>query len=299
MKRHSIQARFTALCFGLATAAILNAQPLEINLWPKGVPGEPTPFVTEDQAGKRPNTPERIQHVNIPSIAIHQAVAPKANGAAVVICPGGGYNILAYEKEGVEVANWLNSIGITAVVLKYRVPRRDVKAPHEAPLQDVQRALRLTRKYSAAWALDPNRIGLLGFSAGGHATLMAATHFDSTTYPKQDESDDLSCRPDFIIPIYPAYMKDNSDPSKLSSDLAITSNTPPMFLIHAFDDKDRSIHAALLFAEFKKAGVASELHIFSKGGHGYGLRPSANPVAQWPKRCFDWLLTSGWLQPRQ
>jgi acetyl esterase/lipase len=184
-------------------------------------------------------------------------------------------------------------------VLKYRVPRRDRDAPHVAPLQDAQRGLRLIRRQASEWGIDTNRVGIIGFSAGGHLAVMAGTHWDETTYPQQDAADELSCRPDFLIPIYPAYLGDEKTPGPLSPLVRVTSETPPTFCAVTHDDALRGLNAALFYVELKKAKVPAELHIFIKGGHGYGLRPSENPVSQWPRLCEDWLLAMDFLKTQR
>jgi acetyl esterase/lipase len=266
------------------------------DLWPETVPGEQADIGEETAvASGSPKPVTRISNVSRPTITLYRAPADTANGCAVVICPGGGYNILAYDLEGTEVAQWFNSLGVTAVLLKYRVPRRDQDQPHRAPLQDAQRAIRLTRLRAEEWGIDPERIGILGFSAGGHLTVMAGTHWDQTGYAAVDAADELSCRPDFMIPIYPAYLGDSDNPAQLDPLVRVTERTPPAFIAITYDDKDRAIHAALLLIALKQAGVPAELHIYSRGGHGYGLRPSENPVSTWHDRCADWMRVSGLL----
>ena len=283
----------TLLLATMLASHALAAEPLTLNLWPGKPPGDenyqpPAPS-TKAKAPKNDGT-MRLDLVTTPSLTLYRPAADKANGAAVVVCPGGGYNILAWDKEGTEVAEWFNSIGVTAAVLKYRVPRRDPENPHAAPLQDAQRALRIVRQHAEKWSIDPKRVGVLGFSAGGNLTVMAGTHWDEKTYPMQDAADELSCRPDFLIPIYPAYLGDENKPGPLSSLVRVTKETPPTFIAVTQDDKLRGMKAALFYVELQKAKVPAELHIYTKGGHGYGLRPSENPVSQWPKRCEDWLL---------
>lgn len=269
----------------------------EIPLWPEGaVPDEP-----EGIGEKRRPTSERggitrIAFVDTPTLTVYRAAPEKANGAAVVICPGGGYSILAWDLEGTEIAEWLNSIGVSAFILKYRVPRRDPQTPHTLPLQDAQRAMRLVRQGAEKWGVDPGRVGMLGFSAGGHLTVMAGTHFDETTYEKVDAADELSARPDFLIPIYPAYLGDKEDKDKLSPLVKVTKQTPPTFVAITHDDADRAYYAALLYAALMRNGVVGELHIYSKGGHGYGLRPSPDPVRTWPDRCAEWMGAMGLLK---
>jgi acetyl esterase/lipase len=266
-----------------------------VKVWPGIPPGDQNfqpPPNPETPTGGRANV-DRIPLVTEPTLTIFPASARRANGAAVVVCPGGGYNILAWDLEGTEIAAWLNSIGVTAAVLKYRVPRRDRALPHAAPLQDAQRALRHVRHHASDWGIDPTRIGILGFSAGGNLAVMAGVDWDRTTYPRIDAKDDLSCRPDFMIPVYPAYLGDEDKAGPLSPLVRVTGKTPPTFLVVTHDDKLRGVNAALFYVELKKANVPAELHIFSRGGHGYGLRESEDAVSQWPKHCEAWLRAQG------
>jgi acetyl esterase/lipase len=209
---------------------------------------------------------------------------------AVVICPGGGYNLLAFDLEGEEVAAWLNSIGITGIVLKYRVPRREGTPRDQPPIQalmDAQRALSQVRSKAGEWGIDPKRIGILGFSAGGHLSAWAATHFDERAYTPIDDTDKLSCRPDFAVLVYPGGMDRKGD---TSSPIAhVSSTTPPMFLAHASDDPVNCKNSVEMFLALKNAKVPAELHIYSSGGHGFGLRPSAHPCCTWTQRCGEWL----------
>lgn len=262
----------------------------EVKIWPGAVPGEEN--FKKPANYKEPESKDgthRIGLVTDPTLTLFPVTGPTARPVTVLVCPGGGYNILAWDKEGTEVATWLNSLGISAAVLKYRVPRRDLDVPHPAPLQDAQRALRLVRAKAKEWGLPEGKVGMLGFSAGGHLTVMAATHFGETTYPVQDAADAVSCRPDFVLPIYPAYLGDERKAGPLSPLVTVTRQTPPVFVAVTDDDVLRGVNAASFYIELKKAGVPSELHIYTKGGHGYGLRPSANPVSQWPKRAEEWL----------
>ena len=272
----------------------------EIPLWPEGaVPDEPDNIeqrkkpTTVDSVGKM-----RIAYVDRPTLTVYKAPKQKANGTGVIICPGGGYNILAWTHEGVEIAQWLNSIGVTAFILKYRVPRRDTDHPHALPLQDAQRAIRIVRSNAKKWNVDSKRIGLLGFSAGGHLTVMSGSHYEKKTYSRIDERDDFDARPDFLIPIYPAYLGDKVKKDQLSDLVVINKKTPPTFIAITHDDGDRAYYSALLYAALKKNNVVGEIHIYSKGGHGYGLRKSNNPVHTWPDRCRDWLKSMGYLDKK-
>lgn len=253
---------------------------------------------------------------DIPTLTPYLLAAEKATGTAVIICPGGGYGGLAKDHEGVQIAEWLNSIGVTAFILQYRLPAHGYR--HPTPLMDAQRAIRLVRSRAAEWTIKPDRIGILGFSAGGHLASTAATHFETpvATGDKADAVDALSCRPDFQILIYPVIsMEDGithrgsrnnllgNEPSEelirlLSNELQITEKTPPAFLVHADDDKavlpENSIR---YYLGLRKANVPAELHIYLKGGHGFGIRPSAGPAATWADRCGEWLAQSGWAEP--
>lgn len=297
-RRRLVHAAWLSLAGLLLAAQPATAQDrIELKLWPDGVPGETQEIEPETATTSAPPwVVTRVANVSQPMITLYPAPKEKANGCAVVVCPGGGYNILAYDLEGTEVAEWLNSIGVTAVLLKYRVPRRDKDHPHVAPLQDAQRAIRLVRQNAEAWKIDPTRVGILGFSAGGHLSVMAGTHWDESNYPRVDAADALSCRPDFLIPIYPAYLGDRHDPSRLSPLVRVNAETPPTFIAIAYNDKDRPIYAALLLVALKRAGVPAELHVYSQGGHGFGLRPSDKPACTWPQRCAEWLRVTGLLE---
>lgn len=268
-------------------------EPPEIPLWPAAVPGDADFKAPEKLPEPKNDGTLRLALVTAPSLTLYRPAADKANKTGVLICPGGGYNILAWDKEGTEVAQWLNTLGVTAAVLKYRVPRRPGE-PHVGPLMDAQRGMRLFRQKSKELGIE--RIGVLGFSAGGHLTVMTGTHYDENTYPKQDAADELSCKPDFLIPIYPAYLADEKQPGPLSPLVKVTKETPPTFIAVTHDDSLRGLNSALFYIELKKAQVPAELHIFTVGGHGYGLRPSKNPVSHWPARCAEWMGQMGYLR---
>lgn len=298
MTVRSFRSAALSLVLFFVTATLAAAEPVELKLWPNDVPGESN---EPDEMKIQPGADGilRITYVGDPTITVYRPPTETNNGCAVVICPGGAYNILAWDLEGTEVAEWLNSIGVTGIVLKYRVPRRDKEQPHKAPLQDAQRAIRVTRENADAWGIDPERVGILGFSAGGNLTVMAGTHWDETTYEKVDSTDTLSCRPDFMVPVYAAYLGAKNDPWALSPLVRVTDKTPPTFMAVTLDDAHRGAQAALLLVELKKAGVPAELHVYATGGHGYGLRPSDDPVCDWPQRCADWMRSSGLLKPAQ
>jgi acetyl esterase/lipase len=186
------------------------------------------------------------------------------------------------------VAEWLNSFGVTAVVLKYRVPRRKDREKHEAPLQDAQRALGIVRLNAEAWGINPERIGVLGFSAGGHLSATAMTNYQKRNYPLIDKADQVSCRPDFGVLVYPAYLVDNETKTQLAPEVKITKDTPPAIFIHAGDDRITADGSVQMWLAMRRVGVHSELHVFPHGGHGYGLRPSKDPVSKWPKLVENW-----------
>ena len=291
-----------AACLLLPSSPAMAADHEEIQVWPGELPDGSVMLDAARVAKlKSERTEERIKYVERATLTIYPAARDKANGCAVVICPGGAYNILAWPKEGLEVAEWFNSIGVTAFVLKYRVPRRNPDKIHWEPMQDVQRAIRLVRHGARKWNIDPQRIGVLGFSAGGHLTVMSGVQYNTKCYERVDEADDLSCRPDFICPIYPAYLGegyDDKQAAKLGSLVTVSKDTPPTFIVVTWDDAMRGAQSARLFARLREYGVPAELHAYSKGGHGYGMRPSENPVSKWNERLHEWLATSGFLDPQ-
>ena len=217
-------------------------------------------------------------------------------GAAMLVCPGGGYWNLAWDLEGEEVAAWLNSVGMTGIILKYRVPRRAGQPealPAPGPLLDAQRALSLVRSKAREWDIDPNRIGMVGFSAGGHLVLETATRFDKRAYEPIDAIDKISCRPDFVVAVYPGYLV-AKETGALVSDIRIPARTPPVMLIHAGDDTIAGAeNSVMMYLALKRAGVSTELHIYAAGEHGFGVRKSANPASTWPERCVAWLRHQG------
>ena len=214
----------------------------------------------------------------------------------MIVFPGGGYNILAFDLEGSEVCEWLNSIGITGVLLKYRVPPHNGAERHAAPLQDAQRAMRMVRAHAKEWGIDANRVGVLGFSAGGHLAAAASTNFDMTTYPASDAADQLSCRPDFTVLIYPAYLTVKAEGDKLAPEIRVTATTPPTFLVQTEDDQVRVETSLFYYLALKTAKVLAEMHLYAAGGHGYGLRPIAAPVTGWPALADRWFHTIGILK---
>lgn len=270
------------------------AQKSSILLFPKGAPGEVAKLTEKsssegDKIGGEPVL--RMTDISEPTITIYRAPDEVASGAAMVVCPGGGYNILAYDLEGTEICEWLNNIGVTAVLLKYRVPRREGREKHAAPLQDVQRAIGYVRAHAEKLDVDPNRIGVMGFSAGGHLSAMVSNNFAERTYPAVDAADKVSCRPDFCLLVYPAYL--SGDKFQLSPELKVSSATPPTMLIQAEDDNPHIYSSLFYYYSLKEAGVPAWMHLYSKGGHGYGLRDTGAAVNEWPDRVEDWFREIG------
>ncbi len=255
-----------------------------------------------------------ISHVSIPTLRIFRPPADQANGAAVIICPGGGYSVLAAGHEGYDVAEAFNKMGVTAFVLKYRIPdSADMINPEIGPLQDAQRAIQLARLHAKEWHIDPNRIGIMGFSAGGHLASTAGTHFSKSTI---DNSEQVNLRPDFMILIYPVIsftdsighsgsrnnlIGKNPSPEKIkeySNELQITAATPPAFLVHARDDDAVPVKNSIYFYEaLKKNHVPAEIYLFEKGGHGFGMVNKTSDV-KWMDHVATWMSKSGWLNKK-
>ena len=290
------------LLFTLAPAPALRAAaPEQILLWPGVAPGDKGEFGEEKDTSGANGRPVqgkpviRLGNVSKPSITVYRPAKDKDTGAAVVVCPGGGYNILAWDLEGTEVCEWLNSLGVTGVLLKYRVPKRPGTEKHGPPLQDAQRALGLVRQRAGEWGIDPKRVGILGFSAGGHLSAAASTNYEKRSYEPVDDADQQSCRPDFTILVYPAYLTLPKEGDKVSPELPVTTNTPPTFLVQTQDDGVRVESSLFYYLALKQAKVPSELHVYPTGGHGYGLRPSEHNVTSWPQRAGEWMRARGWL----
>lgn len=272
-----------------------------ILLWPGAAPGDTNSFGEERDltkptenliAGKRVI---RLGNISQPSLTIFRPKKSKDTGAAVMVCPGGGYHILAMDLEGTEVCQWLNSLGVTAALLKYRVPKRPGREKHAAPLQDAQRAFSLLRHRAKEFGVDPQRLGVMGFSAGAHLSAALSTTEDRT-YPPMDEADKTSLRPAFTALIYPGYLTVKELGDKTPPEIRVTTNTPPTFIAMSQDDPVRienALHYALTLQQSK---VPLELHIYPKGGHGYGLRRTTEPVTSWPDRLADWMRAGGWLK---
>ncbi len=284
----------------LLFSSFATAEPVVLNVWPGKAPGETKTLPPEADQTKptdaliagRPII--KLGSVSKPQLAIYRPEPDKDTGTSVIICPGGGHEILAYDLEGTEVASWLNSIGVTGIVLKYRVPARDPVKRWSAAVQDAQRSISLVRTRAGEWNLDPDRIGICGFSAGGETAALTSI-FDSHQYLPIDPIDTASSRPNFAMLIYPGgFIKKEGE--KLPSFIHVDPATPPMFIVHAFDDPV-PVGNSLLFAELlAKAKISTELHVFATGGHGYGLRPTQEAITTWPGRAKAWLREKGLLE---
>lgn len=270
--------------------------PIVVPVWPDKPPGE-TAEIPPEKAETTPDKPPsitRISNVSKPTLHVFKPDPAKDTGTAVVICPGGGHRILAWDLEGTEVAKWFTDRGVTGIVLKYRVPARDKDKQYLAAVRDAQRAVSLSRSKAKEWGINPNRIGILGFSAGGEVAALT-TLFDKRQYDVIDAVDEVSHRPDFSCLIYPAYLV-TKEGTKLQDHVKATRETPPVFLAHAHDDGVTPLSSALLYIELKKNKIPAELHIVDRGGHGYGLRPAKNNAVRWPERLEQWMEINGWLK---
>lgn len=273
-------------CTAAMMTTITLAAPKEIKLWPKGAPDLPEKIGPEKILDNRGDGIVRVTNVSEPTITVYAPAQP--NGTSVLVCPGGGYSILAISHEGTDVCDWLNRHGVTAVLLKYRVPNQRAGA-----LQDAQRAIATMRHHAGDWGIRPDRIGILGFSAGGHLTAATSTSFTHRSYEAQDAIDADSCRPDFSVLVYPAYLAEQKDKAIPNLLVDIDETTPPAFLVHAQDDRISADNSLFYFRALKAAGVPAELHIFSKGGHGFGMKSIPHPIAHWTDRCVDWMTSQG------
>jgi acetyl esterase/lipase len=282
----------------------LAAQPVVLPLWPEGVPGAPAQSLQEVVWGEAPD--RRVRDVHSPNITVHRPAAQDHSGAAVVICPGGGYGLLAFDKEGHEIARWFAEQGVTGVVLKYRLPRpKDHVYGHTAPLADAARALELVRENAEAWGVDKNRVGIMGFSAGGHLAATASTLLPDTSGP------------DFTVLIYPVItfregvghmgsrrnlLGENGGAGPLLTrfccDENVSVDTPAAFLVHTGDDGVKVENSLRYYAACRAAGVPAALHLFERGGHGYAMRAKGTPVGEWPALLLTWMGGRGLLAGR-
>jgi acetyl esterase/lipase len=285
---------------------IVNCKAQVLKVWPQGVPGSVKNEAYAEKATVTNGITSGYEKVTDPTITVFLPPAAKATGTAVLICPGGGYGMLAFDHEGFQIARWLNDNGIAGIILKYRLPSDLImKDKKVGPLQDAQEAIRIIRRNASAWKIDPQKVGVIGFSAGGHLASSLSTHYEDVVY---DVKDNTTARPDFSILIYPVITFDpsfthqgtkinllgenppESEVTLFSNELRINEKTPPAFLVHSADDKAVPVKNSIVYfgnlLSFKKH---AELHIFEKGGHGYGLSQGQGTQSAWPGLCISWL----------
>jgi len=309
----------TALIASLAVSRAGRAAdpPLVIDLWPGKVPpGDDAAAIGAEKffeaqgPGFDTEKPYRVAgkpcmlftNVTKPTLTVYRPAKDKDTGVAMLICPGGGYHNLFWDLHGTEVAEWLNSIGVTGIIVKYRCPRRpgeDKTLPAPGPLKDAQRALSLVRSKAREWGIDPRKIGMVGFSAGGHLAGATATNFDRRAYEPIDDIDKIGCRPDFAIMVYPGYLK-AKDKDELAPSIRVSPQTPPIMFVVASDDQYQSADGcAIMYLALRRSGVPAELHVYASGGHPFGVRKRGIPCDTWPERCEDWLRNQGFLTPKR
>ena len=337
MNRSLLLALCAAFSFGAVCPQTSGWQPspghTQIPIWPAAAP-DPQPVNPAEDGGNETVKTEvkdlvagkpwtYVENVTTPTMTVYSPTGTNT-GAAVVVFPGGGYQILAIDLEGTEVCDWLTQKGITCVLLKYRVtdvgsyPKSGPYPESPMALEDAQRTIRLVRAHAAEWHIDPNRVGVLGFSAGGHLTVATSVYFDKRLYPPVDAADRLSCRPDFAVAIYPGHLSRAAaeydagfgakkytlpppdalatadDNLGLNPDIHVTSETPPTFLLQAEDDHVDTVYDSLsYYLALKKAGVQAEMHLYAEGNHAFGLRPTKLPITGWPQLVETWLSTIG------
>jgi acetyl esterase/lipase len=281
---------FALLMMLVCTASVFADEPQTIDVWPGVAPGEKADAPPEQWGPAKPGAKpsKRVTGVTHPTLTIFRPEKDKDTGVAVIVAPGGGYKALMMDYEGEDVAKWLNTIGVTGVVLKYRVPGHENEPKYLAALQDAQRTVSLVRSKAAEWRIKPDHIGFLGFSAGGHLTAAVSTNFDKPAYPAIDSVDQVSSRPDFSVVVYPGGILDK-DTGKLSAEIRVSSATPPAFIVQATDDRVNSENSAYYYLALNRAGVKAELHLYATGGHGFGMKPTTQPVATWPQRLEAWM----------
>ena len=289
--------RNSFLFYLLLAASAFAAEPtLTLNVWPGLPPGD------------KPNLGEEKHEagamirgvVSTPTLAVYRPAKDKDTGAAVLVCPGGGFFQLSMGHEGADVATWLTTIGVTGVVLKYRIPEREGMAKSLPASQDAQRAMSIIRSKAAEWGIDAQRIGILGFSAGGQVAANLITGFGKRMYEAIDEVDRAPTRPDFAVVIYPGGILQRANGAEapaLNPEIQVTKDAPPTFLTISHDDRGGSEQAVYLYLALKRAGVPAELHVWGEGGHGYGIRPGSAPHTTWPTRVADWMAFRGLLKP--
>jgi acetyl esterase/lipase len=297
------QLLIASICLSALSASAARAETIgPIALWSGPAPGERGTVGAEHDrttdsdrkvAGRRVM---RIANVTVPTMTVYRLAGDSRSHPAVLVFPGGGYQYVSIDLEGTEVCEWLNSIGLVGILIKYRVPPREGLPRFSLPLMDAQRAMGLVRSHATEWGIDPQRIGVIGFSAGAHLSAALSNNFEKRAYERVDAADDLSCRPDFAMLLYPGAML-APDSDKLSAELDARATTPPTFIVQTEDDSTRVETSLAYYLALKAAHVPVEMHLYSSGGHGYGLRPSADPVNTWPLRAVDWMRSLGALAP--
>ena len=311
--------------FAVTICCLLVASPtfaddvFEIPIWPGVAPGSAGSTLKEEYRdppitdGTDTARDRHVSGVTQPTLSVYLPAKEKATGVLTVVCPGGGFNILAIDKEGHDVARWLQSHGIAGVVVKYRLPDPDAGVfVRNSSIPDVQRAIRIARHNADKWNIDPRRIGVTGFSAGGYLAAAVGTLFDEDDSQAEDPIRRQSCRPDFIAPIYPLVSLEIERQRRgsllermlgtpvteraireYSLDKRVTARTPPTFLVHAHDDRLSADHSVRFYLALRQAGVSAEMHVYSQGGHGFGIRQRAQPISGWPNRWLEWMRAQG------
>ncbi len=297
---------FVTILLSVLTVLTINGQPQVLKLWPDGIPGSKNDPSYVENIITTEGRVTRANNVVTPDLTVCLPDPATANGAAVLICPGGGYGTLAFDHEGNAIAQWLNDNGIAGIILKYRLPSARIMADKSTgPLQDAQEAMRVIRRNAASWKIDPGKVGVIGFSAGGHLASTISTHYADKVY---EVKDNISARPDFSLLIYPVITMDTTfthrgtrnnligpDPTeknvfRFSNEKQVNAETPPAFLVHSSDDNAVPVLNSISYYEaLVRNKVAAELHIFQKGGHGYGLAPKGGTESSWPGLCLIWL----------
>lgn len=288
-----ISVRLLVLSFVVAISCgdlkLPAAEPIDV--WPGLAPGESVRSLGEQQPPRPGEQPPvtRVVGITRPTFTVHRA--KNANGSAVVILPGGGFGKVVTDKEGTEAADWLADHGVTCFVLSYRTSSGNARLGWQKPLQDAQRTLSLVRSQADRWGLSKDRIGLLGFSAGGQVAARLLCDGGQLAYEPIDEVDHESHRPDFALLIYPWNLYDSSSDG-LADGISVPSDSPPTFLVHTDDDRSSSLGAVVFYQQLKRHGIASELHVYGNGGHGYGLRPiQGSQISSWTDHAAHWLAT--------
>ncbi|WP_282135417.1 alpha/beta hydrolase [Seonamhaeicola maritimus] len=254
-----------------------------VHLWPNNVPNEIEPKQEHEISDNKKNKVIRYSKVTNPDFLVFEPIKSIRSRAAIIVCPGGAYNVLSTNLEGSEVAQWFNSLGYMAFVLNYRVPQKQLGA-----LNDIQRAIRIIRNDAEKYNIDPDKIGVIGFSAGGSLVARASTQFTIESYDKTDEADKLSCRPDFSMLVYPAYL-DHGENNTLTPEITVTKDTPPFFIFGSATDVKYRHSCTVMAAALYENNVPVDVHIIQEGGHGFGLRPGNKAAKMWPLLAEDWL----------